>query len=348
MRVLAVTHSLGSNGAAWVLFHLLKAIKSAGGSVDVLYSGEELLVPLFKDAGIRIIDRAQTAEYDVALVNTLPDHARVAELAAALPVLFWVHEGVAGRDNGLAEATEWIRAFRHSSRIVFDCQWQYDTVFKSFLGAIESHRISHVSPAFIAPPPGHAESVRNPASIISLGTLYPRKRPADLVEAVVRLNTPNVHCTLVGDHSSLDSNGPRMSQLLAENHSLFTLTGEVFDPKKGELLRHAGVFCSASGDETFNMAAMEAATLRLPLALTDLPCYEGIWQHGINALLSPVGAIDCLSWNLKALTSDPALADRLGQAAQRTAARFTMDRFLKSMSNVLIEAIQDPAPRPVS
>jgi glycosyltransferase involved in cell wall biosynthesis len=120
------------------------------------------------------------------------------------------------------------------------------------------------------------------------------------------------------------------------------LAGEVSDENKLQHLRVADVFCSASGDETFGMAQVEAASMGLPLALSDLPCYEGIWQHGVNALLSPVGAIDCLSWNLKALTQDPQLAFRLGKAAQKTAERFTLASFLRNMSDALIQAIQDP------
>jgi glycosyltransferase involved in cell wall biosynthesis len=344
MRVLAVTHSLGANGAALCLCRVLIAIKAAGGSADVVYSGNERLASYLRDHGVGIIEQAQTSQYDVALVNTLIDHHRVAQLAPALPVVFWVHEGPSTRDNGMGSAPGWMQAFRLSSRLVFDTDWQPRTVFKSFLDGVAPHRVLTVAPFGHIPPEARGELHPKPAGrrIVALGSVYPRKRPADLVAAVLRLGDPQAHCTLVGNLDYLHLNGQAMLDAIAQHPQRVTLAGEVTDEQKLQLLREAHVFCSASGDETFGMAPVEAASMGLPLALSDLPCYEGIWQHGVNALLAPVGAVDCLSWNLKALTQDPQLAARLGQAAQKTAGRFTLDRFLRNMSDALVQAIQDP------
>lgn len=365
MRVLALTHSLGSNGAALCLCRLLIAIKSAGGSADVIYSGDEFLVQTLRENGVGVITQAQTGDYDVALVNTLLDAQRVVELAPALPVVFWVHEGMSLVHNGLSSAATWMQAFRLSSRLVFNTPWQYQTVFRSFLEGVDAHRISHVDPAVVLPlrPDGAGSggdagaseggSVGGSAggagkavrSIVTIGSVYPRKRPADLVEAVIRMADPELHCTFVGNLTWLQSNGPAMQESLARHADLFTLTGEVTDERKLQTMREATVFCSTSGDETFGIAAAEAALMGLPLALTDLPCYEGIWKHGVNALLAPVGAIDCQAWNLKALTGDHQLANRLASAARHTATRFSNDRFLRGMVEVLKDAIRDPARR---
>jgi glycosyltransferase involved in cell wall biosynthesis len=350
MRVLAVTHSLGANGAAWCLCRVLVAIKAAGGTADVLYSGNELLAQYLRDHGVGILEQAQASDYDVAVVNTLIDHQRVLQLAPVMPVLFWVHEGSSTVQNGLAQAPGWMQAFRQSSRLVFDTAWQAESVFKSFLEGVPAHRILQVAPAGnsaaqtdVGPRP--AEGGRR---IVALGSVYPRKRPFDLVQAVMRMGDALAHCTLVGNLDHVQLNGQAMLDTIAQNPQRFTLAGEVTDAQKQQHLQQSDVFCSASGDETFGMAQMEAAALGLPLALSDLPCYAGIWQHGVNALLSPVGAVDCLSWNLVALTQDAALAARLGQAAQATAARFGTERFLRQMSDALVQTIQDPLPRPVS
>lgn len=349
MRVLALTHTLGSNGAALCLARVLIAVKQSGGSADVLYSGNEFLAQVLRDHGVGIVEQAQVANYDVALVNTLIDHRRVPDLAAALPVLFWVHEGASTRDNDLASALSWSQAFRHSSRLVFDTPWQSQSVFKSFLDGVAPHRVLHVEPSgeIASELRGTVSVKRKAGEIVSVGSVYPRKRPADIVEAVVRMAKPGVHCTLIGNLNYLQMNGQAMSDAIARHPELFTLTGEVLDDaRKNQYLQDASVYCSASCDETFGMAAIEAAALGLPLALSDLPCYQGIWQHGVNALLAPVGAIDCLAWNLKALVDDQALAQRIAQAGRQTAARFTHERFLRAMSDALIQTIQDPLPRP--
>ncbi|MEY2860975.1 MAG: hypothetical protein RL392_1433 [Pseudomonadota bacterium] len=346
MRVLALTHSLGTNGAALCLCRLLVAIKATGGAADVLYSGNEPLAAYLQDSGVGVVDDANTANYDVAVVNTLIDHQRVAQLAPALPVVFWVHEGASSRDNGLAYASQWLQAFALSSRVVFNTPWQVDTVFKSFLGLVDPHRISCVDPAATISAAFREQRYHhaNKRNVVSVGSVYPRKRPADLVSATLYLSDASAHCTLVGNTDHLQANGDAMLQALDAHPHLFTLAGTVTDAHKLDLMRAADVFCSASEDETFGIAPLEAACLGLPVALSDLPCYAGIWKHGVNALLSPVGAIDVLAWNLKALMQDTGLADRLARAGYATAQRFTHERFLRGMSSVLVDAIEDRLP----
>ena len=346
MRVLALTHSLGTNGAALCLCRLLVAIKAAGGAADVVYSGNEPLAAYLQDNGVGVVDDANTANYDVAVVNTLIDHQRVAQLAPALPVVFWVHEGASSRDNGLADAPQWLSAFALSSRVVFNTPWQVDTVFKSFLGLVDPHRISCVDPAATIAAPFREQRYQHAhkRNVVSVGSVYPRKRPVDLVSAMLYLNDASAHCTLVGNTDHLQANGDAMLQALAAYPHLFTLAGTVTDSHKLDLMRAADVFCSASEDETFGIAPLEAACLGLPVALSDLPCYAGIWKHGVNALLAPVGAVDILAWNLKALMQDTALADRLARAGYATAQRFTQERFLRGMSSVLVDAIEDRLP----
>jgi hypothetical protein len=197
MRVLAVTHSLGANGAALCLCRVLIAIKAAGGSADVVYSGKELLADYLRDHGVGIIDHAQTRQYDVALVNTLIDHQRVGQLAPALPVVFWIHEGSSTRDNALDAAPGWMQAFRLSSRLVFQTAWQPQTVFKSFLDSVAPHRVLLVAPSGNVQPEAcdEARGVRTGRRILALGSVYPRKRPVDLVAAVLRMGDPQTHCT---------------------------------------------------------------------------------------------------------------------------------------------------------
>lgn len=343
MRVLAVTHSLGTNGAAMCLCQLLVAIKASGGSADVVYEGNEPLAQVLRDHGIGIVQTAQTSQYDVALVNTLVDHARVAELASVLPVVFWVHEGISLLAD-MGSAPGWVRAFSQSSRIVFQTRWQPEQVFRSFLHATEPHRILTVPPGVAVPAAPPIISLQNGMrSILSIGSVYPRKRPEDLVQAVMRLPQPRPRCLIVGSLEWLPYNNPEMLRTIDANQDVFTLSGEVLDSKKISQYRNeSSVFCSASADETFGTAVLEAAIAGLPLAITDLPCYQGIWQHGVNALLSPVGAVDCMSWNLRALLEDSELAKRLAEAAYRTASQYTMDRFLHGMHEALNGAIKNP------
>ncbi len=151
-----------------------------------------------------------------------------------------------------------------------------------------------------------------------------------------------MHCTFVGNPHWLNLNGSAMTKIVDDNPHPFTLTGEIAEDQKRQYLLASHVFCSSSGDEIFGMAVLEAASLGLPLVVSDLPCYRGIWQHGVNTLMAPVDAIDCLSWNLSALTRDKLLASRPCKVAMLSSARFTEDRFIRGMNDALKQAMEDP------
>ena len=353
MRILATTHSLGLNGAALCLFDFLCAIQDAGGRADVLYRGDEPLKQALLERGIGVAEQLALQDYDLALVNTLLDHGNVLEIARALPVLFWVHEGLTLLQTHVHLAPAWTQAFSASSRVVFQSRWQAEQVFKPFLDGVAPHRIERVAPA-VSEPIRTAGPVLvspllpgQPGQILSIGGVYPRKRTGDLVRAVIDLARQglDLHCMLVGSLAWLDQNEPHMLEQLRTHAGLFTLTGELPRKQVAACLRQAHVYCSASGDESFSMAVLDAAATGLPLALTDLPGTRDTWLHGVNALLAPPGAVDCLAWNLRALLQDRRLAARLGAQAAATARRFGHDAFLQRMTTVALQAIADPLER---
>ena len=116
---------------------------------------------------------------------------------------------------------------------------------------------------------------------------------------------------------------PRDRDLFAQHPGPLQLLGE--SSRRDTVARTAAahVFCLPSEDESFPLSCLEAAAQARPLVLTDLPCYQGIWEHGVNALLSPVGDVQALARHLRKALTDTALATRLGAAAQQTARRYT-------------------------
>jgi hypothetical protein len=44
-----------------------------------------------------------------------------------------------------------------------------------------------------------------------------------------------------------------------------------------------------SDDDSLGIAPIEAVSYGVPVILSDMPCCAGIWRHGVNALLYPVG-----------------------------------------------------------
>jgi glycosyltransferase involved in cell wall biosynthesis len=332
------------NGAALYMLDVLIWLRRQGAQVTMAYEGNEPLRERLLAEGIACNAYINPGDFDVALVNTLIDAPKVSLLAPHLPVVFWIHEGTSALANpGIVPV--WHRALSESTRIVFSVDWQAHSVYRSFLQRTQPHRIAVVRPG------ANRFDLRNrPARdtmphVLFSGSVYERKRPADLVDAVLQLTDLPMKCTLAGSLAGLDTNGPEFNKKIISRLDLIRLEGEVSsDEHMQNLYARANLFCLPSSDEVFPRAILEAACAGLPLALSDLPCHEGVWKHGIHALMHPVGATDMLHWNLRALATDTALAQRLRAAALEVAHQHSKEAFIKSMVSVLQDAMRDPLP----
>lgn len=342
MRVLASTHNLGMNGASLYLSDLLIHLKEAGAQVTVAYRGQQAMATRLQDHKIKLTDRIEPEPHDVALINTIYDAPKVSALAPRMPVVFWIHEGL-NVLNTPENFPALQRALHESTRVVFQVPWQSKSVYRSFLQNTQPHRVCH-APLGINRFVAQGRPARDTqAHVLFAGGIYPNKRPVDLAAAVLHMTDLPMKCTMAGSLEWLGLNGPEFMQMINMRPDLIRLEGEVTDPDRMQnLFAQANLFCLPSSDECFPRAILEAASAGLPLALTDLPCHEGIWKHGVNALMHPVGAVDMLHWNLRALGTDSALANRLRSAALAVAHRFGRERFLKGMVGILEDAIRDP------
>ena len=166
------------------------------------------------------------------------------------------------------------------------------------------------------------------------GTTYYRARFAglnkDQAEAVCSyLKRNDVECVFVGPTENIDTIGSEHVEKIKAHPELFKLAGQVDRLRGLEILAGADAFCLPSGDESQPIAPLEAATLGVPCVLTDLPPYFGIWSHGRNCLLHPVGDTALLRWNLTALLDDAKIRARLIEGARGLLDRFTIGSFLQ-------------------
>jgi glycosyltransferase involved in cell wall biosynthesis len=99
------------------------------------------------------------------------------------------------------------------------------------------------------------------------------------------------------------------------------------------------VFSLPSGDESMPIAPIEAAAHGVPVILTDLECYEGIWRHGVNALIHPVGDVDMLAWYLRMVIESPNIRSRLAAAGKGVALPFSGQRPGMLFDAALAEAV---------
>ncbi|MGQ0622548.1 MAG: glycosyltransferase family 4 protein [Panacagrimonas sp.] len=333
MRLLATTHTLEATGASRCLVSLLVHLRDLGWEVDLLLGrrsrwDEEVLA-----AGVRIVETANIHRYDVGLANCLFAGPKLAAMSRSLPAVFWVHEGpVTAQNLAGKDVFDW---FACATRIVFQTHWQAEATFATFLNGIPRKRI-HCIPAGTDPRIQPSAGVeRRARHIVFVGSVYQRKRPGDLIHATVALAKLGATCDFVGSLQNYQSL-PEDTRRLAEGHpDRIRFVGEVAHAQVIEHLSAARLLCLPSMDDSLPSVIPEAALAGAPAALSDLPGYHEVWTHGINTLLSPVGQIDVLTWNLRALLLDDALHARLLAAAQVTARELSRERMLRDLVAVL-------------
>ncbi len=83
------------------------------------------------------------------------------------------------------------------------------------------------------------------------------------------------------------------------------------------LLHAANAFLFGSRTEGLPNAVLEAMAAGLPIVATAAPGCRDLLRHGVTGLLSPVGDVERLAHNLRAVLDDRRLADALGRSACR-------------------------------
>ena len=330
MKVLVATHSYTGNGAAVMLLAALEHwTRNLGWTVDVLLDIESAVPEELARIGVNVFSTADPSHYDFALVNTLVSAQYLDILAPKVRTILWVHEGETVLWSSPAPPVKWRHLFSLPWKIVFQTRWQPDVVFKSFLSL--SSNVVCVRNGLPPIPTNLVPHHKQPGErrVVFVGGVYGRKRPHDLVSAVLGLGRSDIQCIFVGSTAGIETLGADEVRRIKARPDLFLVTGEL-DRKAGlEYMASADVFCLPSGDESQPIAPLEAAALGVPCALSDLPPYMGTWKHGINCLLSPVGDSALLGLNIATLLDHDVLRRRLVEQAGILVPEHAIDSFVQ-------------------
>lgn len=325
MKILLGNAEFGMTGAAIGLLRLGAHLVKSGHQVSAL-PGREDKGPLLQDyrhAGIALIDKGQVAaeNWQVVLCNGIMSAALVLGCTLQVKVIWWIWEGEIGLHLAKQDA-RFAAAFRRADLFIFPTPVMPQRIYASYLMDVPSHRIMSEFQGFDPPAADEVpEARRDPGLIrvISVASIYPRKRLPDLIEAVRRLSDLPVECVLVGRFHSL----PRETlQTLKTEPGRYVLTGELPLAQTMRWLAGSDIYVLPSESESFGMANLEAGIRKVPLILSNLPCYEGIWKHGVDCLMHQPGDVDLLTHFLRMLASDADLRLRFGAMAEVTAKRW--------------------------
>jgi glycosyltransferase involved in cell wall biosynthesis len=346
MKILLVTHSYGLNGAALMLRDAARYwVQEMQWEIDALISDAEFLKhgEALKNLGInpRQTISLKVNDYDVAVVNTLIDVEMVTKLCPFMPIVLWVHEGQSIIFNSNMSISALTRAFSNCKSIIFQTLWQSESIYKSFLQHLPSSRI-HIIPSGVdidGVPFKENHALEQTIKLITVGTVYPRKRQMDLVQAVDKLAIRyKIECYIVGDTSEARDWQSRVQSDTVNPNSVIKWLGPINDRKQiNKLLNEADIACFPSGDESHPLALLEAGLCSLPLVLSKLAPYEYIgWENSQNCLLHETGNIEELEMKIESLILDQTLRSYLGRNARDLVIKkYNKTKFYKSITELI-------------
>ncbi|MBO9624626.1 MAG: glycosyltransferase family 4 protein [Sphingomonas sp.] len=168
----------------------------------------------------------------------------------------------------------------------------------------------------------------------TVGRLWDRVKGADTLDrAAARLSVPLLAAgTTQGPHG----------ETIALRH--MRALGHLSGAALAQRLAARPVFVSAASFEPFGLAVLEAAAAGCPLLLSDIGSFRELWDEAA-LFVAPdddAGFADAV----EAILADPALRNRLGEAARARAARFTPEATAEAMAALFAQlAAEAPARR---
>jgi glycosyltransferase involved in cell wall biosynthesis len=322
MRIVLGGAEFGMTGAGLMLLRYGAYLVRAGHEVIVLPRPGETgpLEAGYRDAGIARAsgDSLQITRETLLICNTLMSAPLVLQASAHAPTVWWLHEGEIGLDI-LAKTPSLAGAFNQAHLIVCPTPVLRDRIYRSFLLRVPEDRVAVIPYGVDMPRGARPARAPGPPRIAVIGSVYPRKRPLDLLRALERLAEVDLTLDFVGRNHGLE---PEFDARAAAAGGRVRLHGEIDNAAAMAVLDQADALALPSGSECLPIAPIEAGMRGIPSVLSDLAGHEGVWQHGWNCLMHGVGDVALLAHMLRAMATDAPLRARLGAAARQTAQRF--------------------------
>ncbi len=173
----------------------------------------------------------------------------------------------------------------------------------------------------------------DPVRITFLGQLGRRKGTPDLLDALAKLNvTPNWVATIAGDGAIAEARAQIKALGIGDK---VKLSGWLTTQARTPLLEQTDILVLPSYAENLPMVLLEAFAYGIPTVTTPVGAIPEVVTSNHNGILVQPGNIEALSQAIQSLVDDPALRQRLGEAARVDHARnFEIGRYLTRLSQV--------------
>jgi glycosyltransferase involved in cell wall biosynthesis len=318
---------------------LTEEAERLGVAVRILQHLVQPLNPV-KDVGAVAELAGLMREFRPALVHLHSSKAgmvgRIAARMAGVPSVFTAHgwaftEGASRPRRMLAIATEWLAA-RVGQRIIAVSEYDYNLAIRCRVaGPPQMVQVHNGVPDV----PQRAQPGVGMPRLVMTARFAPPKDQALVLNAVAQIGDGFKLC-FIGE-------GERMEEALALARHLGLETRCEFLGARDDvpaLLAQSHVFVLASNYEGFPISTLEGMRAGLPVVASDVGGVKEAIVEGESGFLFPKGDAEALRQKLRPLIQDPALRQRMGQAARlRYEQRFSLEGMLTRVEEVYREVL---------
>ena len=210
----------------------------------------------------------------------------------------------------------------------------YYLVSRQWVAERDVHVLAHgVPPEFFVP----ARTPRPIHTLLFVAQWLPMKGTRYLRDAAATLlaSDPSMRLVCAGTLSPEESVKAEFPEPLRER---VTVLPRVDQATLARLYRDADVFVFPSLYEGFSRAIVEAMASRLPIVCTSVGVAADALRHDGTAIIVPKRDADALDKAVRRLQSDPALAERLANAAADAAQEYSQAAVTERTLAVIIAA----------
>lgn len=321
MRILAYSHRFDYTGAPLIMFRLMRHLRKQH-EVTLLLPRHSDIGPLRADyeaAGIACPgSRVDPRAFDVLVVNTLIAFDVVKSAAGQLPALWWIHEPQGGRkwlDSGRVDAD----AFARAAKVVFPTRWQYETLYKPFVGTTPHAIVPYgmgIDP-HTGPPP--EPRVPGELKLLQLGIISQRKGIDITLRALQRLANPRIKLTLMGSQI-FEPDFVRRVRAFMSGDAVLSATVTLLTEQSPAIAQAHMAHCDAllfpTRDDLITLTILEGLLHGRCVLSSDFGPIPETIIHEETGLLSPVNDSVALAANIDRIFRDRSLIDRLGAAGR--------------------------------
>jgi len=169
--------------------------------------------------------------------------------------------------------------------------------------------------------------------LLSVGKLYDRKKPFDILKAVKKLNNNKLCILLVGDGILKDE----IDDYAKKNHLKVILPGHKLSTQVAEYFSISDIYLQVSDYDPSPKSLNESMNFELPIVATKiLGTCDDLVKENINGYKVNVGDIDDISNSIRKLKSKK-MRNEMGKESHKIVSLNSIESHVKKMVNGIVD-----------